>query len=198
MKINFNRNNGLIPAIVQDTKTNKVLMLGYMDEVALKKTLEERRVTFYSRSRDKLWTKGETSGNYLIVNQILTDCDKDTVLIKAHPTGPVCHTGQDTCFNEKNSSNSQFMFELEKIIRDRKVNPKQRSYTSRLFREGVKKIAQKVGEEAAEVIVEAVDDNIARLREESADLLYHILVLLALKDIKLNEVLEPLELRHSR
>jgi phosphoribosyl-ATP pyrophosphohydrolase/phosphoribosyl-AMP cyclohydrolase len=198
MKINFNRNNGLIPVIVQDFRTEKVLMLGYMDEVALKKTLAERRVTFYSRSRKKQWTKGETSGNYLLVNKILTDCDKDTLLIKAHPTGPVCHTGQDTCFSEKNSSNNQFLFELEKIIMDRKIKPKQKSYTSRLFSEGVKKIAQKIGEEAAEVIVEAVDNNKARLREETADLLYHILVMLAFKDIKLNEILELLELRHSK
>jgi phosphoribosyl-ATP pyrophosphohydrolase/phosphoribosyl-AMP cyclohydrolase len=198
MKINFSRNNGLIPVIVQDAKTDKVLMLGYMDKIALKQTMEERRVTFYSRSRNKLWTKGETSGNYLLVNQILTDCDNDTLLIKAHPTGPVCHTGQDTCFNEKNRSNSQFLFELEKIIIDRKVRPKQKSYTSRLFNEGVKKIAQKIGEESAEVIVEAVDDNVARLREETADLFYHILVMLALKDIKLNKVLELLEQRHSK
>ena len=198
MKINFGRNNGLIPVIVQDAKTDKVLMLGYMDEIALKKTLDEKKVTFYSRSRNKLWTKGETSGNFLLVNQILTDCDKDTLLIKAHPTGPVCHTGQDTCFNEKNRSNNQFLFQLERIIKDRKINPRSESYTSRLFRSGVKKIAQKIGEESVEVIVEAIDDNGERLREETADLLYHILVMLALKEIKLNEILELLELRHSK
>jgi phosphoribosyl-ATP pyrophosphohydrolase/phosphoribosyl-AMP cyclohydrolase len=198
MNINFSRRNGLIPAIIQDVRSEKVLMLGYMNEEALKKTIDEQKVTFFSRTRRKLWTKGETSGNYLLVKEILSDCDKDTLLIKAHPTGPVCHTGQDTCFNEENRSNSKFLFELESIINDRKVRPKHKSYTSHLFKEGVKKVSQKIGEEAAEVIVEAVDDQVARLREESADLIYHLLVLLSLKEIKLNEVLDILEIRHNK
>jgi len=198
MKINFKRNNSLIPAIIQDAASNKVLMLGYMNEMALKKTLEEGKVTFYSRSRKSLWTKGETSGNYLIVKEIFPDCDRDAVLIKAQPLGPVCHTGQDTCFNEKNDGTSQFLFELEKIIDHRKRMPKARSYTSHLFREGKKKIAKKIGEEATEVVLEALDDQPDRLIEESADLLYHLLVLFSAHDIKLSDVLNLLEKRHKK
>ena len=198
MKINFKRNNSLIPAIIQDAASNKVLMLGYMNEMALKKTLEEGKVTFYSRSRKSLWTKGETSGNYLIVKEIFPDCDRDAVLIKAQPLGPVCHTGQDTCFNEKNDGTSQFLFELEKIIDNRKRMQKARSYTSHLFREGKKKIAKKIGEEATEVVLEALDDQPDRLIEESADLLYHLLVLFSAHDIKLSDVLNLLEKRHKK
>jgi phosphoribosyl-ATP pyrophosphohydrolase/phosphoribosyl-AMP cyclohydrolase len=198
MKINFKRNAGLVPAIIQDAASNKVLMLGYMNQTALQKTLSEGKVTFYSRSRKTLWTKGETSGSYLIVKEIFPDCDRDTILIKAQPLGPVCHTGQDTCFNEKNESTSQFLFELEKIIDHRKHKPKARSYTSHLFREGKKKIAKKVGEEATEVILESLDEQPERLVEESADLLYHLLVLFSAHNIKLNDVLNLLEKRHKK
>jgi phosphoribosyl-ATP pyrophosphohydrolase/phosphoribosyl-AMP cyclohydrolase len=199
MKINFNRNtDGLVPAIIQDAVTNKVLMLGYMDEAALSKTLQEGRVSFYSRSRNSIWTKGETSGNYLLVKEMFPDCDRDTLLIKATPTGPVCHTGQDTCFNEINNGNSQFLFELEEIIEDRKVHPKPKSYTSHLFRRGKRKIAQKVGEEATEVVIEALENRQDRLKEESADLIYHLLVLLSYQEIELNDILNLLEKRHKR
>jgi len=197
MKINFAKNNGLIPAIIQDDKTGRVLMLGYMNKEALKKTEESRLVTFYSRSRGKLWTKGETSGNYLKVIDIIEDCDNDTLLIKVDPSGPVCHTGTDTCFNEKNSPVVSFTDTLEKLIWERKKKQPNNSYTSSLFRKGTKKIAQKVVEEAGEVSIEAVAGDRAHLIEETADLLYHLLVLLADRDVTFAEVIKILENRHS-
>lgn len=198
MKLNFEKSSGLIPAIIQDTDTNKVLMLGYMNQEAFNKTQQEGKVTFYSRSRQTLWTKGETSGNFLLVRKILIDCDNDTILVKASPTGPVCHTGQDTCFNEANQLDLSFLLELEQLIAERKKNPVEGSYTVKLFNGGIKKIAQKVGEEATEVVIDAVDGNNERLKEETADLLYHLLVLLAEREIGLSEVVDILSKRHSK
>jgi len=197
MNINFDKNNGLVPAIIQDDKTSKVLMLGYMNQEALDKTLQSGRVTFFSRSRNELWTKGETSGNYLIFKSYSIDCDSDTLLIIANPTGPVCHTGQDTCFNETNLADIGFLSQLEELIKDRKTKLPKGSYTTELFTEGINKIAQKVGEEAVEVVIDSVAKNIDRVKEESADLLYHLLVLLAIQNIGLNEVIDVLEKRHK-
>jgi phosphoribosyl-ATP pyrophosphohydrolase/phosphoribosyl-AMP cyclohydrolase len=194
MKIDFEKySDGLAPAIVQDWQTQKVLMLGFMNTESLELTQSTGKVTFYSRSRNRLWTKGETSGNSLEVNEILTDCDSDTILIKATPAGPVCHTGADTCFGEKNEQN--FLFRLEEIIKDRKINPKEDSYTSRLFSKGLNKITQKVGEEAVELIIEAKDSDNERFKSEAADLLYHLLVLFAEKNIELQAVLDTLKAR---
>ena len=197
MKLYFEKSGGLIPAIIQDADTNKVLMLGYMNQEAFNKTQKVGKVTFYSRSRQTLWTKGETSGNFLLVRNILIDCDNDTILVKASPTGPVCHTGQDTCFNETNQPDLSFLLELEQLISERKKNPVEGSYTVKLFSEGIKKIAQKVGEEATEVVIDAVDGNNEGLIEETADLLYHLLVLLAEREIKLSEVVNVLSERHK-
>src|ERR1051326_2996976 len=194
MKPDFQKQN-LVPAIVQDADTNVVLMLGYMNEEAFSRTQKENRVTFFSRSKNRLWTKGETSGNFLNVKSILLDCDNDTLLIKAKPAGPACHTGADTCFNEKNFGN--FLSKLQQIIKDRKNNPSEKSYTASLFKEGINKIAQKVGEEATEVIIEAKDNSPEKFKNESADLLFHFLVLLEAKNISLDEVIEVLEKRHK-
>jgi phosphoribosyl-ATP pyrophosphohydrolase/phosphoribosyl-AMP cyclohydrolase len=185
----------LIPAIVQDAHTQKVLMLGFMNEEALVKTQQEGKVTFYSRSKQRLWTKGETSNNFLLVKEILSDCDNDTILIKAHPAGPVCHTGADTCFNEPNP---RFTLQtLEETIADRKNNPSDSSYTSSLFAKGINKIAQKVGEEAVELIIESKDNNEEKLLNEAADLLYHYLVLLQAKNYQLDDVIKVLAERHK-
>ena len=202
MKVDFTKGNGLVPAIVQDAVTRRVLMLGYMNEEALQITQERGLVTFYSRSRQKWWTKGETSGNYLTVREISIDCDNDTILIKALPEGPVCHTGADTCFNEKNDpehmSSTEFLRYLEDVIIDRREHPIEGSYTNHLFSRGINKIAQKVGEEAVELVIEAKDDNKTLFLGEAADLMYHLLVLLAQKNIKMEEVVEVLKGRHSR
>ncbi len=197
MKPDFKKSpDGLVPAIIQDAETNKVLMLGYMNKESFKKTRKSGLVTFYSRSRQKIWEKGETSGKYLSVKEIVLDCDSDTILIKATPNGAVCHTGQDTCFNEKNESEN-FLLELEKTILDRKNRPLKSSHTSTLFARGVNKISQKVGEEAVEFIIEAIDNNDELLKAEAADLLYHFMILLAAKDIPLNDVLEVLKQRRK-
>ncbi|MBN2423558.1 MAG: bifunctional phosphoribosyl-AMP cyclohydrolase/phosphoribosyl-ATP diphosphatase HisIE [Calditrichaceae bacterium] len=196
MKIDFEKGGGLVPAIVQGYRTNKVLMLGYMNEQSLEETKKTGKVTFYSRSRKKLWTKGETSNNYLFLKEIIIDCDGDTLLVKADPAGPVCHTGADTCFSEVNANTGNFLYQLENIIRDRQIHPKENSYTNILFSKGVEKIAQKVGEEATEVVIEGVRSNIPRLKEETADLLYHLLALLRFHDVDLDEVFEVLEKRH--
>jgi len=195
MKIDFDK--GLIPAIVQDDQTGKVLMLGYMNREAYDRTQETGKVTFFSRSRQQLWTKGETSGNFLIMKQILSDCDGDTLLVKALPTGPTCHTGADTCFEEANTDSRDFLYVLEKIIADRKANPKPGSYTNKLFDAGINRIAQKIGEEATEVVIDAVSNNVSGMKEEVADLLYHLLVLLAEKDVSVAEVLDILTSRHK-
>lgn len=196
-KIDFSKGNGLVPAIVQDFKTGKVLMLGYMNEEAWQKTMSEKRATFFSRSKNRLWTKGETSGNFLTVKETLIDCDGDTILIKAEPAGPVCHTGQDTCFNETNSGDVSFLNHLKNVIRQRKLNPSDVSYTSSLFKKGINKVAQKVGEEAVELVIEAKDQNDDLFRNEAADLIFHLMVLLEAKNIDLDEVIGVLESRHK-
>lgn len=196
MKLNFSKyNDGLVPVIIQDATTQKVLMLGFMNDEAFAKTQSESKVTFFSRSKQRLWTKGETSGNFLLVKEILTDCDNDTILIKAKPTGPVCHTGADTCFNEINPAFT--LQKLEDIITDRKNNPSDNSYTSSLFKKGINKVAQKVGEEAIEMVIESKDENKEKFLNESADLLYHYLVLLQAKKHSLNDVIKVLAERHK-
>lgn len=196
MKPDFSKyTDGLVPAIIQDAVSNKVLMLGFMNEEALNKTKAEGKVTFFSRSKQRLWTKGETSDHFLLVEEIMNDCDNDTLLIKASPTGPVCHTGADTCFNENNSSFS--LEKLESIIIDRKNNPTDSSYTASLFGKGINKIAQKVGEEAVELVIESKDDNKDKFLGEAADLLYHYLVLLQAKNYELNDVVAVLADRHK-
>jgi len=189
--------DGLVPVIVQDAITNVVLMLGFMNEEALQKTQETKLVTFFSRSKLRLWTKGESSKNFLHLIDIKIDCDKDTILIKAKPDGPVCHSGNDTCFNEKNIQGN-FLSELENIISDRKSNPDQNSYTSSLFKKGINAVAQKVGEEAVELIIEAKDNDADKFKNEAADLLFHYLILLQAKDLCLNDIVEILKLRHSK
>lgn len=197
MNLDFSKNNGLLPAIIQDYRTNKVLMLGFMNQEAYKKTIDTELVTFYSRSRKCLWTKGETSGNYLKLKEVLEDCDNDTLLIKADPTGPVCHTGSATCFKEENKSGVEFLDYLSLIIKDRKNNPSDDSYTSSLFKKGLNKIAQKVGEESVELVIESKDDNKDLFLNEAADLLFHYLVLLEEKGYQLSEVIEILSARHK-
>lgn len=198
MQPNFSKDsNNLLPAIIQDFQTGKVLMLGYMNEESLAKTKALNKVTFFSRSKNRLWTKGEESGNFLEVVNIALDCDNDTFLIQVRPAGAVCHTGSDTCWNEKNEIEFSFLHTLEKIINDRKINPKEGSYTNLLFNKGINKIAQKVGEEAVEVVIEAKDNNDDLFKNESADLLFHLLVLFSEKGISLNEVLDVLKERHK-
>lgn len=186
MKPDFQKGGGLIPAIVQDARTKDVLMLGYMNEEALKKTEAEGLVTFFSRSKNRLWTKGESSGNHLKFISAKLDCDRDTILIQAIPTGAVCHTGSDTCFGER--SEKGFVYELEAIIEDRKNNPLDKSYTSSLFAKGINKIAQKVGEEAVEVVIEAKDEDQELFENEVADLVYHLLILLREKNTSFREI----------
>lgn len=198
MKPDFSKSaDSLIPVIVQDDASSVVLMLGYMNAEAFEKTRKENRVTFYSRSKKRLWTKGEESGNFLEVKAILLDCDQDTLLIKAKPSGPVCHTGSDTCFNEKNKEHD-FLSKLEAIIRDRKENPSENSYTSKLFRKGINKIAQKVGEEAVELVIEAKDNSRELFTNEAADLLFHYLILLRAKGYELKDIVGVLEERHMK
>jgi phosphoribosyl-ATP pyrophosphohydrolase/phosphoribosyl-AMP cyclohydrolase len=198
MNIDFKKMEGLIPAVVQDAFTGKVLMLGYMNEAALAKTEESGRVTFFSRSKNRLWTKGETSGHFLEVVSMQEDCDGDAILVKAKPSGPVCHTGADTCFNEGNASKTPFIDQLRAIIKDRKANPSEGSYTSSLFSKGINKLAQKVGEEAVELVIEAKDDNKDLFLSEAADLLFHYLVLLEAKGYELDEVVDVLMKRHTK
>jgi phosphoribosyl-ATP pyrophosphohydrolase/phosphoribosyl-AMP cyclohydrolase len=193
----FKKQDGLLPAIIQDIHSGVVLMLGYMNEEALKKTLDEEKVTFFSRTKNRLWTKGEESGNFLFLKSIKLDCDNDTLHIMAEPVGPVCHKGTDTCWGDTNSEQYSFLFDLEKLIRDRKVNPKEGSYTNLLFEKGINKIAQKVGEEAVELVIEAKDNNKDLFTNEAADLIYHLLVLLAEKDIELGEIVDILKKRHK-
>ncbi|HYG18359.1 MAG TPA: bifunctional phosphoribosyl-AMP cyclohydrolase/phosphoribosyl-ATP diphosphatase HisIE [Ohtaekwangia sp.] len=195
-KINFSKLNGIVPCIVQDATTARVLMLGFMNEEAYRKTLAEKKVTFFSRSKQRLWTKGESSGNFLELVDILIDCDQDTLLIKAHPKGPVCHTGSDTCFNETNELWN--LGALERIIQDRKKNPQKGSYTTKLFESGMNKVAQKVGEEAVELVIEAKDNNKDLFLNEAADLMYHYLVLLTAKGYALDDVTGILKTRHLK
>ncbi len=193
--INFEKSGGLVPVIIQHADTLQVLMLGYMNEEALEKTKSEGKVTFYSRSKQRLWTKGESSGNWLTVDEILTDCDDDTILIKAFPQGPTCHTGSTSCFREETAKG--FIYDLEKVIEQRITENPEGSYTSRLFSRGVNKVAQKVGEEAVELVIEAKDDNLDLFRNEAADLLYHYLILLKTKNLKLEDIEAVLKGRHK-
>ncbi len=198
MRIDFNKySDGLAPAIIQDYKTNRVLMLGFMNEASLAKTMAEGKVTFFSRSKQRLWTKGEESGHYLLVKQVLADCDNDTLLIKAEPLGPTCHTGADTCWSERNHADN-FLFYLEDIIRLRKAGTDSTSYVKQLFNKGINKIAQKVGEEAVEMVIEAKDNNDELFLNESADLLFHYLLLLNAKGHTLQDVMDVLAKRHSK
>lgn len=198
MKIDFIKSNGLVPAIIQDAKTKAVLMLGYMNEEAFAKTKESGKVTFFSRTKNRLWTKGEESGNFLNVVDIKIDCDNDTLLIKANPVGPTCHTGTDTCWAEKSeTSPTEFLAYLEETIQNRKNNPSEKSYTSQLLAKGINKVAQKVGEEAVEIVIEAKDNNKELFLGEAADLMYHYIVLLAAKGYKLEDVVKVLKERHK-
>ena len=197
MKPDFEKNGGLIPVIVQDANTHTVLMLGYMNQEAFDKTKKEERVTFFSRSKQRLWTKGETSGNFLNLVSMALDCDRDTILAKVIPVGPVCHTGSDTCFGEEELVPTDLGF-LERIIVDRKLNPQEGSYTSKLLNRGINKVAQKVGEEAVELVIEAKDNDKNLFLNEAADLMYHYLVLLAAKDFSLGDVVDVLNERHTK
>jgi phosphoribosyl-AMP cyclohydrolase / phosphoribosyl-ATP pyrophosphohydrolase len=197
MKIDFNKSDGLVPAIIQDIDTKNVLMLAYMNQEAYNKTIETKKVTFFSRSKNRLWTKDEESGNFLNLVDIKVDCDNDTLLVSVRPEGPACHTGKDTCWNEKNKSTFGFLSELEKIIEDRKNNPSDKSYTSSLFNKGINKIAQKVGEEAVELVIEAKDNHKDLFLNEAADLIFHFLVLLREKGFELDNVVEILRERHK-
>ncbi len=198
MRIDFTKNNGLIPAIIQDNETKTVLMLGYMNQEALDTTLETQKVTFFSRSKNRLWTKGEESGNFLNLVSIKNDCDNDTLLIQVNPVGPTCHTGSDTCWQEENNSSYSFLSKLENTIQERKENAtSEKSYVASLFEKGINKIAQKVGEEAVEVVIEAKDNNDDLFLSESADLLFHYLILLQAKGFKLNNVVDVLKSREK-
>lgn len=198
MKIDFEKMGGLVPAIIQDATTKNVLMLGFMNEEAYQKTIETRHVTFWSRTRQTLWTKGETSGHFLNLVSMQIDCDNDTLLVKAHPNGPTCHTGTDTCWGEENGMNPLlFLTELQDFINKRKEEMPEGSYTTKLFRDGINKIAQKVGEEALETVIEATNGTKDHLVYEASDLLYHLLVLLTEKGLRIEEVASELQKRHD-
>ncbi|HAX94025.1 MAG TPA: bifunctional phosphoribosyl-AMP cyclohydrolase/phosphoribosyl-ATP diphosphatase [Bacteroidales bacterium] len=194
INIDFKKGDGLVPAIIQDNITLQVLMVGYMNEEAYDQTVREGKVTFFSRSKNRLWTKGETSGNFLIVKEITTDCDNDALLFMVDPAGPVCHTGRQSCFGDEASKG--FVYQLENIINQRIDGNAEGSYTNKLFKKGINKVAQKVGEEAVELVIEAKDDNIDLFKNEAADLLYHFLILLKTKNVAFEEVEEVLRKRH--
>jgi phosphoribosyl-ATP pyrophosphohydrolase/phosphoribosyl-AMP cyclohydrolase len=195
MNIQFEKYaDGLVPAVVQDQSTRRVLMVGFMNAEALNRTVETKRATFYSRSKHRLWTKGETSGNFLEVHTVETDCDNDTLLIKATPSGPVCHSGAETCFGESNDAND-FLYDLERLIRKRNENPVAGSYTSGLFAEGLNRVAQKFGEESVETVIASMGNDKTAFVSEVADVLYHLLVLLAVKNVTLADVVEVLRIR---
>lgn len=196
MKIDFNKGNGLVPVVIQDNSTLQVLMLGYMNKEALEKTGNEKIVTFFSRSKNRLWTKGETSGNYLYVEEILTDCDNDSILIMVNPVGPVCHTGSTSCFGEETAKG--FIYNLEQVINQRIDDDATNSYTNKLYKKGLNKVAQKVGEEAVELIIEAKDNDLELFKNEAADLIYHLLILLKAKAIDLESIEEVLQKRHKK
>ncbi len=195
MNIDFDKGAGLVPAVIQDDNTSQVLMVGYMNREALEKTIGEGRVTFFSRSKKRLWTKGETSGNFLFVKEITEDCDNDALLIKVFPAGPVCHTGSWSCFGERPGKG--FIHELETVISQRIRDNAGDSYTNKLFRKGINKVAQKVGEEAIELVIEAKDDSIDLFKNEAADLLYHLLILLRAKNVTFEDIEEVLKERHK-
>lgn len=195
--LDFNKSNGLIPAIIQDADTRQVLMLGYMNAEAFEKTIQDKVVTFFSRSKNRLWTKGETSGNFMHVLDWKVDCDQDTLLFRVRPQGPVCHTGADTCFDEPNTP-QHFLHYLEQVIQNRRDQPEATSYTASLFKKGINKIAQKVGEEAVELVIEAKDNDENLFLNEAADLLFHYLVLLTAKGHSLQDVIQVLEGRHGK
>jgi len=197
MKLKLNE-QGLIPAIIQDANTNMVLMLGYMNQEAFDKTIATKKVTFFSRSKKRLWTKGEESGNFLNLVTIQNDCDEDTLLIKVIPSGPTCHNGTDTCWGEENSNNLAFLTQLESVIKQRRESGDEKSYVNDLFKKGINKIAQKVGEEAVEVVIEAKDNNNELFLNESADLLFHYLILLRAKNYQLKDVVEVLKDRNTK
>jgi phosphoribosyl-ATP pyrophosphohydrolase/phosphoribosyl-AMP cyclohydrolase len=196
MNIDFAKGNGIVPVVIQDNNTLQVLMVGYMNEDAYIKTSEEKKVTFFSRSKNRLWTKGETSGNYLNVVDILTDCDNDSILIKAQPEGPTCHTGSTSCFGEETPKG--FIYKLEQIINQRIIKNTEESYTNKLYKKGINKVAQKVGEEAVELVIEAKDENIELFKSEAADLLYHLLILLKIKGVTLESIEGVLKERHEK
>ena len=196
-KVDFEKCGGLVPAIVQDAVTRKVLMMGYMNEESLQKTIDTGLVTFFSRSRQKLWTKGEESGNFLKLVDIKSDCDQDTLLVQAHPQGPTCHTGTDTCWGEKNDSDINFLSFLQDFIDDRYKNMPEGSYTTSLFKKGVNKMAQKVGEEAVETVIEATNGTDQDLIYEASDLLYHLIVLLTSKGLRIEDLVKELKKRHG-
>jgi len=197
MKLDFKKMNGIIPAIIQDERTNKVLMLGFMNEEALAKTQTSGKVTFFSRTKNRLWTKGEESGNFLNVVSITEDCDQDTLLIKVHPCGPVCHTGNDTCFDEKNEEGLWFLKYLQDFITRRRQEMPENSYTTSLFNQGIGRMAQKVGEEAVETVIEAMKEDDAQLLYEASDLLYHLIVLLTYKGYRIEDLVKELQKRHK-
>jgi len=198
MNIDFKKYpDGLVPAIIQDSQTGKVLMLGFMNEAAVEQTITTKKVTFYSRSKQRLWTKGEESGNFLNLVHIATDCDNDTLLVKANPVGPVCHTGTDTCWNETNEP-TNFLYHLEEIIEQRSKASVEESYTAKMLAKGINKVAQKVGEEAVELVIEAKDNDKELFLGEAADLLFHYLLLLKAKDYKLQDVIDVLQKRHKK
>lgn len=197
MELDFEKMNGLIPAIIQDNYTQKVLMLGFMNKEAYEKTMETGKVTFFSRTKNRLWTKGEESGNFLHVVSVKADCDNDTLLIMVHPEGPVCHKGTDTCWGDKNEQNIMFLKELQDFIDRRRQEMPEKSYTTSLFNSGVNKMAQKVGEEAVETILEACNGTDERLIYEGADLLYHLIVLLTYKGYRIEDLARELKERHS-
>lgn len=197
MMIDFNKMGGLVPVVIQDAKTLKVLMLGFMNEDAYKKTVETGKVTFFSRTRQELWTKGETSGHFLHVVEIKNDCDNDTLLIYVHPDGPVCHTGADTCWNESNENPIMFFLSLQKFIEKRKKELPEGSYTTSLFNDGCQRMAQKVGEEALEAVIEAVAGNNERLIYEASDMMYHLIVLLTSKGLSIEDIARELQVRHD-
>ena len=197
MNLDFNKSGGLIPAIVQDAQTNVVLMLGFMNEEAYQKTLETKRVTFYNNAEQRLWTKGETSGNFLNVVKILADCNNNTILIKANPIGTACHTGADTCFGETNKGNIYFLQYLQEFINRRFIEKPEGSYTTSLFNSGVNRMAQKVGEEAVETVIEAINGNDSNFIYEASDLIYHLTVLLTSKGYTLEDLAKELKKRHK-
>lgn len=195
MTIDFSKSNGLVPAIIQDEQTLEILMLGYMNDEAYKKTVSENKVTFFSRTKNRLWTKGEESGNFLHVRSISIDCDNDTLLVKVLPVGPTCHTGSRSCFST--NYNQNFIFQLEKIIEDRYENPVEESYVNKLRKKGLNKIAQKVGEEGVETVIAALNETETDLINEASDLVFHLLVLLREKNLSLKTIAENLESRHK-